>query len=130
MDEPALPDPGTGPAVREATRGPSASAVLFTVLGEFFREPDDGAWTGTLLGALGELGFGEAAARRALTRAASAGWVTSRRHGRTIQGPGIPGRQTVGVSAVIPGGTPGCPHAIAGSSWMRWLQVRVRHQLG
>jgi phenylacetic acid degradation operon negative regulatory protein len=85
MDEPALPDPGTGPAVREATRGPSASAVLFTVLGEFFREPDDGAWTGTLLGALGELGFGEAAARRALTRAASAGWVTSRRHGRTIR---------------------------------------------
>jgi phenylacetic acid degradation operon negative regulatory protein len=59
--------------------------MLFTVLGEFLRRRDSSAWTGTLVTALGELGFVESAARRALSRAASAGWITPTKHGRQIR---------------------------------------------
>lgn len=59
--------------------------MLFTVLGEFLRDPEQAVWTGTLLTAMGELGFSQAAVRRAISRAASDGWLTSTRTGRTIR---------------------------------------------
>lgn len=78
-------DEDAQPSVKEATRGPSARAMLFTVLGEFLRHPDSAAWTGSLVTALGELGFAESAARRALSRAAAADWIIPSRHGRKIR---------------------------------------------
>jgi phenylacetic acid degradation operon negative regulatory protein len=72
-------------AVRPDTRGPSARAMLFTVLGEYLRDPQSAAWTNTLVAALGELGFAEAGARRALSRAADADWIAARRYGRRIR---------------------------------------------
>lgn len=68
-----------------AARRPSATAVLFTVVGEFLRQPDSELWTSSFVTALAELGFGEAAARRALSRSAAAGWLSSRRYGRAIR---------------------------------------------
>ncbi|HZZ48097.1 MAG TPA: PaaX family transcriptional regulator C-terminal domain-containing protein [Pseudonocardia sp.] len=73
------------PSARAGVRGPSARAMLFTVLGEFLRGQDSAAWTGTLVTALGELGIVESAARRALSRAAGAGWITPAKHGRQIR---------------------------------------------
>lgn len=78
----------TGPpaaAGRESPRGASARSILFTVLGEYLREPDRQVWTATLLAALGELGVGESAARQSLTRTARAGWLHSTRYGRRIR---------------------------------------------
>ena len=64
-------------------RGPSARAYLLFVLGEYILDEDSaGAWTQTLLDALGLLGFEETAARQAIARSAAAGWLISRRSGR------------------------------------------------
>jgi phenylacetic acid degradation operon negative regulatory protein len=64
-------------------RGPSARAYLLFVLGEYILEEDSpGAWTQTLLDALGLLGFEERTARQAVARSASAGWLVSQRSGR------------------------------------------------
>lgn len=64
-------------------RGPSARAYLLFVLGEYILDEDSpGAWTQTLLDALSLLGFEENAARQAVTRSASAGWLASQRSGR------------------------------------------------
>jgi phenylacetic acid degradation operon negative regulatory protein len=64
-------------------RGPSARAYLLFVLGEYILEEDSpGAWTQTLLDALGLVGFEERAARQAVSRSASAGWLVSQRSGR------------------------------------------------
>jgi phenylacetic acid degradation operon negative regulatory protein len=53
------------------------------VLGDYLLDEDSpGAWTQTLLDALGLLGFEERTARQAVTRSASAGWLESRRRGR------------------------------------------------
>ncbi|MFY9927648.1 MAG: PaaX family transcriptional regulator C-terminal domain-containing protein [Streptosporangiaceae bacterium] len=76
---------GSLAAARPDTRGPSARAMLFTVLGEYLRDQGSAAWTNTLVVALGELGFAEAGARRALSRAAAADWLTAQRHGRRIR---------------------------------------------
>jgi phenylacetic acid degradation operon negative regulatory protein len=70
---------------RQAGRDPSARAVLFTVVGEYLREPGSELWTGTFVAALADLGFGETATRRALSRAAAAGWLCSRRDGRVVR---------------------------------------------
>ena len=64
-------------------RGPSARAYLLFVAGEYILDEDSpGAWTQTLLDALGLLGFEERAARQAVTRSAAAGWLASQRSGR------------------------------------------------
>ncbi len=68
---------GTGPA-----RGPSARAYLLILLGDYTLDEDDGAWTHTVVEALGLVGFEETAARQALTRSAAAGLLAPRRVGR------------------------------------------------
>ncbi|HTK62937.1 MAG TPA: PaaX family transcriptional regulator C-terminal domain-containing protein [Pseudonocardia sp.] len=72
----ADPDPG---------RGASARSVLFTVLGEYLREPDRQVWTATLLTALREMGIKESAARQSLSRTARAGWLRSTSYGRRMR---------------------------------------------
>jgi phenylacetic acid degradation operon negative regulatory protein len=60
----------------------SARSLLLTVLGEFVL-PDGGAvWTGALVGALGACGVEEKAARQAVARSSTAGWLRSERIGR------------------------------------------------
>jgi len=61
---------------------PSARSLLLTVLGEYVRPAGEPVWTATLVSALGVLGVAEKAARQALARTASDGWLTSRKHGR------------------------------------------------
>ena len=68
---------GTGPA-----RGPSARAYLLILLGDYTHDEDDGAWTHTVVDALGLVGFEETAARQALTRSAASGLLAPRRVGR------------------------------------------------
>jgi phenylacetic acid degradation operon negative regulatory protein len=70
-------------------RGPSARAYLMMVLGEYVladpaetAEPAEAAWTQTILDALGMVGFGPKAVRKALTRTAAAGLLVAHRAGR------------------------------------------------
>ncbi len=74
----------TAPALpRRRELGPSsARSVLLTVLGEYVLPAGGLAWTAALVTALGLFGIAEKAARQALARTASEGWITSSRHGR------------------------------------------------
>jgi phenylacetic acid degradation operon negative regulatory protein len=67
---------------RRAVGAPAARSVLLTLLGEYVLGRPEGVWQETLIGALGELGYKPQAARQALARSASAGWLRSERHGR------------------------------------------------
>ena len=60
----------------------SAGSLLMTVLGEFVLPDGGAAWTGTLVSALGVCGVEEKAARQAVARSSSAGWLDSERVGR------------------------------------------------
>ncbi|MBW0095631.1 PaaX family transcriptional regulator [Pseudonocardia sp. KRD-184] len=60
----------------------SARSLLFTVVGEYLRDPGATLWTAGAVAALGRLGVEERAARQALTRTARDGWITAERHGR------------------------------------------------
>ncbi|MCK2218773.1 PaaX family transcriptional regulator [Actinomadura sp. ATCC 31491] len=66
---------------RERTSA-SARSLLLTILGEFVMPRGGQAWTGSLVGALGELGVEEKSARQALSRTAAEGLLESERHGR------------------------------------------------
>lgn len=73
------------PARRLARVTPgSARSLLLTLLGEFVLPKGRAVWTSTLLRALLGLGVAEKAARQAISRAASAGWIESRRDGRQV----------------------------------------------
>lgn len=61
---------------------PAARSVLLTVLGEYVAPRGREVWLETLVGALEALGYRTQAARQALTRSVSGGWLTSERHGR------------------------------------------------
>ncbi|MFZ2177379.1 MAG: PaaX family transcriptional regulator C-terminal domain-containing protein [Rhodococcus sp. (in: high G+C Gram-positive bacteria)] len=65
--------------------GASASALLFTVIGEYMRRGDRKPWTTTLVRALGALGYEQAAARKAVSRASSDGWLIPERLGRQVR---------------------------------------------
>jgi phenylacetic acid degradation operon negative regulatory protein len=52
------------------------------VLGEYVLPHDDGVWQETLIGALGAVGYKTQAARQALARSVTAGWLRTERHGR------------------------------------------------
>ena len=60
----------------------SAKGLLFTILGEVVLPVGKTAWTGSLIEVLGQLGVEEKAARQALMRTASDGWLTAERIGR------------------------------------------------
>ncbi|HEY3735765.1 MAG TPA: PaaX family transcriptional regulator C-terminal domain-containing protein [Streptosporangiaceae bacterium] len=67
---------------RQAAGAESARGLLFTILGEFVLPAGGPAWTSAFIDVLGGLGIEEKAARQALMRTASAGWLTSERVGR------------------------------------------------
>jgi phenylacetic acid degradation operon negative regulatory protein len=56
--------------------------VLLTVLGEYVLRSNTAFWQETLIGALGTMGFKVEAARQAVARSVTAGWLQSTRHGR------------------------------------------------
>jgi phenylacetic acid degradation operon negative regulatory protein len=60
----------------------SARSVLLTLFGEFVHPSREPTWTSTLLYAFAGVGIAEKAARQALARAATAGWIESDRNGR------------------------------------------------
>jgi phenylacetic acid degradation operon negative regulatory protein len=67
---------------RRSVGAPAARSVLLTVLGEYVLPGPAGVWQETLIGALGTLGHKTQAARQALARSVTAGWLRTERHGR------------------------------------------------
>ncbi|HEY3773783.1 MAG TPA: PaaX family transcriptional regulator C-terminal domain-containing protein [Solirubrobacteraceae bacterium] len=67
---------------RRSVGPPAARSVLLTILGEYVLSLDSGTWQETLIQALGALEYKSQAARQALARSATAGWLTTERHGR------------------------------------------------
>jgi phenylacetic acid degradation operon negative regulatory protein len=61
---------------------PAARSVLLTLLGEYVLPLEGGVWQETLISALGTTGHKTQAARQALARSVTAGWLTTARHGR------------------------------------------------
>lgn len=66
------------------TRG-SARSLLLTVLGEFVWPTGEAVWTSLLLYVLRGMGIEEQAARQAIARAASSGWIEAERQGREVK---------------------------------------------
>jgi phenylacetic acid degradation operon negative regulatory protein len=67
---------------RRSVGAPAARSALLTVLGEFVQPLDSEVWQETLVHALGTLGYRTHAARQALARSVSAGWLQTRHEGR------------------------------------------------
>ena len=75
--------PGRERAAASPERGgPAARSVLLTLLGEYVLPAAGSAWQETLIGALETLDHKTPAARRALARSVTAGWLRTERHGR------------------------------------------------
>ena len=72
-------------ARRHGLGGPSARALLLTILGEFVLPRAEPVWTATFVDALGAVGVEEKAARQALARTAAEGLVAPARVGRRTQ---------------------------------------------
>ena len=56
--------------------------MLLTVAGEYVLPSADGVWQETLVSALNTMGYKTHAARQALARSVSGGWLRTERHGR------------------------------------------------
>jgi phenylacetic acid degradation operon negative regulatory protein len=67
---------------RRSVGAPAARSVLLTLLGEYVLPASGSAWQETLIGALETLDHKTPAARRALARSVTAGWLRTERHGR------------------------------------------------
>ena len=67
---------------RRSVGPPAARSMLLTVLGEYVLPAKDGVWQETLIGALTSLDYKTQAARQALARSVSGGWLRTERHGR------------------------------------------------
>lgn len=65
--------------------GESAKSLLNTLLGEFVYPAGGAAWTSTFVDALARLGVEEKAARQALARSATEGWLERERDGRRVR---------------------------------------------
>lgn len=85
MSTPAADEPPLAMSRRHAGGAESARGLLLTVLGELVLPGGGSAWTSAFIEALGLLGVEEKAARQALMRAGTDGWLTSRRRGRRTQ---------------------------------------------
>jgi phenylacetic acid degradation operon negative regulatory protein len=70
------------PLRRRSVGAPAARSVLLTVLGEFLLPTRRGVWQETLIHALATLDYKTQAARQALARSVTAGWLSTERHGR------------------------------------------------
>lgn len=67
---------------RRSVGAPAARSVLLTLLGEYVLPSPAGVWQETLINALGTMDYKTQAARQALARSVTAGWLTTERHGR------------------------------------------------
>jgi phenylacetic acid degradation operon negative regulatory protein len=67
---------------RRSVGPPAARSMLLTVLGEYVLPAPDGVWQETLIGALTALDYKTQAARQALARSVTGGWLRTERHGR------------------------------------------------
>jgi phenylacetic acid degradation operon negative regulatory protein len=67
---------------RRSVGAPAARSALLTLLGEYVLPAPDGVWQETLVAALGAMGYKTHAARQALARSVTAGWLRTVRHGR------------------------------------------------
>jgi phenylacetic acid degradation operon negative regulatory protein len=67
------------------SNGSNAPSLLLTALGSFVLPNGGSAWTTSLVEALGSAGIDERAARQAITRRASAGWLRGEKHGRRVR---------------------------------------------
>jgi phenylacetic acid degradation operon negative regulatory protein len=67
---------------RRSVGAPAARSVLLTLLGEYVLPAREGVWQETLVSALGTMDYKTQAARQAVARSVSAGWLTAQRHGR------------------------------------------------
>ena len=67
---------------RRSVGAPAARSALLTVLGEFVLPAPGGVWQETLVAALVTLGYKPQAARQALARSVTAGWLRTERRGR------------------------------------------------
>jgi len=96
---------------RRADGGPSARALLISVLGQWVGPSETPVWTSTLVGALDALGIEERAARQAINRTASDGWLEGESVGRytrwrlTSSGRRLLGSATARVTRSIVTGT-------------------------
>jgi phenylacetic acid degradation operon negative regulatory protein len=78
----------TGPGIvvtatrRRADGGPSARALLISVIGQWVPPENEPVWNAALVGALEALGIEERAARQAINRTASDGWLEGESVGR------------------------------------------------
>lgn len=61
---------------------PAARSVLLTILGEYVRPLNGGVWQESLVKALEQLGYKTHAARQAIARSVSGGWLETERCGR------------------------------------------------
>jgi phenylacetic acid degradation operon negative regulatory protein len=101
---------------------PAARSVLLTVLGEYVLPLPDGVWQETLASALGTVGHTTHAARQALARSVTAGWLQTERHGRRSRvrlSSGTAGMLRTGAERIYTFGDP----------WKwdgRWLLVVLR----
>lgn len=78
----AVSRPAATATRRRADGGPSARALLISVLGQWVGPSETPVWTTTLVGALEALGIEERAARQAINRTASDGWLEGESVGR------------------------------------------------
>lgn len=67
---------------RRSVGAPAARSVLLTLLGEYVLPSPAGVWQETLINALGTMDYKTQAARQALARSVTAGWLKAERHGR------------------------------------------------
>src|SRR4051794_13954551 len=67
---------------RRSVGAPAARSTLLTILGEYVLPAPDGVWQETLVAALNAMGYKTHAARQALARSVSGGWLRTQRHGR------------------------------------------------
>jgi phenylacetic acid degradation operon negative regulatory protein len=67
---------------RRSVGAPAARSVLLTMLGEYLLPAPDGAWQETLVSGLNAMDYKTHAARQALARSVSGGWLRTERHGR------------------------------------------------
>jgi phenylacetic acid degradation operon negative regulatory protein len=107
---------------RRAVGAPAARSLLLTILGEYVLPAPDGVWHETLIGALGTLEVKTQAARQALARSISAGWLRSERSGRRSRA-----RLTDGTAEMLRTGARRIYSF--GQPWQwegRWLLVTLR----
>lgn len=117
-------EPAHLPLGRRGFRGASSRALLLVLVGEFvWAAKRDFVWSGTLVRAMGELGFREVAARKAMQRTAERDLITPEKVGRRVRW----GLTEFGSRVLTDGSAHVFGFAGASPSWDgNWLVITVR----